>query len=512
MKKSSSSIRNSASLLHIPVRLLLILFLGLTASGCLPELPTDETPIVPPAVTPTKTLPLPTPLATRPAYQPGELVDYTAQIGDTLESLAARFNTTVAEIRTANPIIPLSATTMPTGMPMKIPIYYRPLWGTSYQIIPDSLFINGPAQRDFDSVDFVNQQPGWFKNYTMYMGDRNRRGGEVIDYVTMNYSISPRLLLALVEYQTGALTNPIAPEEDDIYSLGKNDFRKEGLYRQLAWAADVLDNNYYDFRAGKLLSFEHLDGRLERPDPWQNAATVSLQVYFALSLDGEELQRAISGVGIAQTYRDLFGDPWSNVQPHLPGSLEQPAFRLPFEPNMWWAYTGGPHNSWGDETSPLAAIDFAPPSVASGCIASDQWATAVADGVIVRTGIGIAVLDLDGDYDERTGWNLFYLHLETSTIPPVGTRLKAGQHIGRPSCEGGHATGTHIHIARKFNGEWMLAEGVLAFNLEGWVAKNGSKPYEGTMTRSGQTIFACTCSDKYSQLASTAPALTSSQP
>ncbi|MCX7755790.1 MAG: LysM peptidoglycan-binding domain-containing protein, partial [Anaerolineales bacterium] len=102
-----------------------------------------------------------TPLPTRPPYAPGELVEYTAQTGDTLPALAARFNTTEAEIRAANPVIPQYATTMRGGFPMKIPIYYKALWGTPYQILPDSLFVNGPAQVGFDVAAFVNAQPGW---------------------------------------------------------------------------------------------------------------------------------------------------------------------------------------------------------------------------------------------------------------------------------------------------------------------------------------------------------------
>ena len=137
-------------------------------------------------------------------------------------------------------------------------------------------------------------------------------------------------------------------------------------------------------------------------------------------------QRAISSVGIAKTYADLFGDPWNGVEPHIPGSLVQPEFRLPFEPGFAWAFTGGPHNAWGEQDSPLAALDFAPPAVVGGCKPTEEWATAVAAGKIVRTGTGIAVLDLDEDGDERTGWVVFYLHLETGTIPPVGTHLDAG--------------------------------------------------------------------------------------
>ena len=50
-----------------------------------------------------------TPLPTRTNYAPGELVDYTAQTGDTLPALAKRFNTSVDEILQANTQIPRDA-------------------------------------------------------------------------------------------------------------------------------------------------------------------------------------------------------------------------------------------------------------------------------------------------------------------------------------------------------------------------------------------------------------------
>ncbi len=160
--------------------------------------------------------------------------------------------------------------------------------------------------------------------------------------------------------------------------------------------------------------------------------------------------------------------------------------------------TGGPHTAWGTG-EPLAALDFAPPSKTSGCVFSDRWATAVASGVVVRSEVGQVMLDLDGDGDERTGWSVFYMHVATDGRPPLGTKLETGDPIGRPSCEGGSATGTHIHIARKYNGEWIpaagFAGGILAFNLEGWVAYNGTLPYLGTLRRHSQVVTACTCSN-----------------
>jgi hypothetical protein len=71
--------------------------------------------------------------------------------------------------------------------------------------------------------------------------------------------------------------------------------------------------------------------------------------------------------------------------------------------------TGGPHTGWGN-MEPYAAVDFAPPSKTQGCVHSDVWATAVADGVIVRSTTGEVMLDLDGDGDERTGWDVLPAH------------------------------------------------------------------------------------------------------
>lgn len=436
-------------------------------------------------------------LPERPAYAPGELVDYTAQTGDTLPVLAIRFNTTIEEIRAANPIIPDTATTMPPGMPMKIPIYYLPLWGSPYNILPDSHFINGPFQVGFDTEAFVASQPGWLRDHVDYAAGDNRSAAEIIDLVALKFSVSPRLLLALLEYQTNALTQSDPSNQARTYPMGYISRDRQGLYQQLIWAANLLNNGYYGWRMGKLTSIERKDGQLMRFDPWLNAGTVSLQNFFNIILPLNEFDQAISQEGLSNTYQSLFGDPWNGDIPHIPASLEQPPLTLPFEPGYTWAYTGGPHTGWG-VGEPFAALDFAPPAVASGCLPTSEWATAVADGVVARSETGEVVLDLDGDGDERTGWAIFYLHVGTEGRAPLGAQLKAGDPVGYPSCEGGTSTGTHIHIARKYNGEWIPAEGTLAFNLEGWIAHNGSTAYQGTLTQVSRTVTACVCSNQAS--------------
>ena len=443
----------------------------------------------------------PAPTSERPNYVPGELVDYTAQNGDTLPALAARFNTTVEEIREANPIIPADATTMPPGLPMRIPIYYLPLWGTAFQSVPDHAVVNGPAQIGFSTSAFVSSTSGWLKDYRVWAGEKTRTGAEAVDYIAQNYSISPQLLLALLEYQSGALTQPEPPAGK--YMLGFRRVNYEGPYLQLIIAANTLNNGYYNWRSGKLTEIELLDGSLFRPDPWQNAGSVAMQYYFSRLYSGERYYASIEAGGFAHVYQTFFGDPWAELVTILPGSLRQPELHFPFRAGQVWSYTGGPHTGWGTG-EPLSAIDFAPASEKSGCVTagSDQYATAMADGLILRSDIDGTVIDLDKDGDERTGWVLYYLHLATHGRIHLGREVKAGDPVGYPSCEGGRVTGTHVHVARKYNGEWILADGPLAFNLEGWVAHNGSKAYEGTLTRGAAVITACECSDYQSQVIS----------
>ena len=433
--------------------------------------------------------PTPTALPERPQYTPGELVEYIVQTGDTLPALASHFNTTVDRILAENTFIPKDATTLPTGMPMQIPIYYRSFWGSAYQIIPDSHFVNGPLAMDFDTDVFIAQYPGWLNGYQEYAGGKTRSAGGVIDYVAQNFSVSPRLLLALIEFRAGGLSQPELPEEKTTYPLGYQSSDHKGLYLQLVWLANQLNNGYYQWRTGDLIEFDLSDGTTVRPDPWQNAATVSIHMLFNQFYSGEEYQQAIGPIGFAETYRQLFGDPWEKDIPHIPGSLQQPLFTLPFEGGNIWAYTGGPHTGWGNG-APFAALDFAPPSKTGGCFYSLKWVTAIAPGLIIRSGSGVVTLDLDEDGDERTGWVILYLHMSNNERVAAGTHVEMGDPIGHPSCEGGTSTGTHIHVARKYNGEWMVADSVLPFMMEGWIPHNGDAAYLGTLTRFEQTVIA----------------------
>ena len=227
--------------------------------------------------------------------------------------------------------------------------------------------------------------------------------------------------------------------------------------------------------------------------PDSNAGSVGLEYLFAQLYNPTEWAQALNpDFGVMALYQRMFGDPWSRartIKPILPTGLSQPELTLPFEVGKLWSYSSGPHKAWETEGA-LAALDFAPASDQGGCHPSDAWIIAIADGLVVRSQFGAVVLDLDKDGREETGWNILYMHVETRERVPVGTYLRAGDPIGHPSCEGGPANGTHLHIARKYNGEWIAADGPFAFVMDGWTAHAGSKPFEGSLSKAGHVITA----------------------
>jgi murein DD-endopeptidase MepM/ murein hydrolase activator NlpD len=471
-----------------------ILAVACLLSACVPETatvpPTASNPALPSR---SQSVKPPTPLPTRIPLEPGQIMEYHVQSGDTLEAIAAHFHTTVADIRKNNSGLPVKTTTLTPDQVLRVPAYFAPFTGTPFQMLPDSEVVAGPAVPDFDGQTYVNSQPGYLKSYSEYAFDQTLSGWGDVQIVARDFSVNPRLLLALLEYRASALSRSDQSDAVKAFPLQNADYTGNGLALQLSWAAGKLNEGYYGWRTGSLAEIDLADGRVTRPDPWQNPGTVAVQYLLSQWFGQEEFDRAIGPDGFIQTYRNLFGDPFSYSVELIPGDLQQPKMQLPFEPEKTWVFTGGPHSAWGDGP-PWAAIDFAPPAVKHGCQDSPEWVTAVAAGIVARSGPATVVLDLDLDGNENTGWTLLYYHMAEPDRAAQGTIVKAGDRIGHPSCEGGRATGTNLHIVRRYNGEWISAAGPLAFNLSDWIVGPGDSPYQGTLSYYLETVLhACDC-------------------
>jgi murein DD-endopeptidase MepM/ murein hydrolase activator NlpD len=112
---------------------------------------------------------------------------------------------------------------------------------------------------------------------------------------------------------------------------------------------------------------------------------------------------------------------------------------------------------------------------------------------VIYSDHGEVLVDLDGDGREQTGWVVLYMHMADDGRVPAGTYVQTGQAIGHPSCEGGFSTGAHLHIARRYNGEWLSAGGPIPFVLDGWLPVGGNREYAGYLTQYGVVVPACVC-------------------
>lgn len=441
------------------------------------------------------------------AVREAVITEYTVRPGDTLSAIAAANNMAVESLMEVNQIT--DPNLISVGQVIKLPPP-RDQQTPDVPLLTDAALVRGLRGSTFDVAGFAAQQPGFIRTATDRVTTRRADGfgvdkvltaAEVISRVSLEFSVDPRLLLALLEYRAQWLTIPDLPENLRLHPMiseeASGSIDREGLYRQLAWTANELNRGYYGWKyeGWSILEFE--DGPRLRFAPDLNAATVGLQHMLHLENPYANWQRDVSSEGFYRVYERYFGNPLADNTNTLTGIGVQPELTLPFAPGEVWFFTGGAHGGWGSGSA-WAAVDFAPPDDREDgvlCYTSEYFARATAPGLIVRSGDGVVVLDLDGDGNEATGWSILYLHIAAEGRIAEGSRVQTGDPIGRPSCEGGFSTATHMHIARRYNGEWLPAYcqacsadlPLQAFNLGGWsVIGLRNQEYQGYMEKAGE--------------------------
>ncbi|MBI5963447.1 MAG: LysM peptidoglycan-binding domain-containing M23 family metallopeptidase [Chloroflexi bacterium] len=466
-----------------------------------PSIATATPIIIASSAVPNITVTVNTPTPTRtPVYDAAPYL-YYAQSGDMLSAVANRFGVEETEITSDADLT--KTTLIDPGTLLVIPNHITEPTSPNIQIMPDAEIIYSITAVDFDIKEYVQNANGYLSDFKDYLGSTGAIDGDkAIERLAVENSINPRLLLGLLEFEGRWVRGQPVDIFHTEYPMGFNDYRYKGMTVQMVWAINNMSIAYYGWRAGTLTHLQFSDGSTLRIDPRLNAGTVAIQYLFSLTHSQSQWSQIIDpGSGFPAMYEEMFGDPWAradSANPIFPSALNQPTLALPFLPNTKWSLTGGPHNGWGQISADVygvshsvyAAIDFAPAAARAGCDISNAWVTASAPGLVVRSENGAVMVDLDGDGYEQTGWNLLYMHINSQYRVKAGTWLETNDHIGHPSCEGGVSTGTHLHFARKYNGEWVTADGPIPFILSGWRVVAGDKAYEGKLVRGDEVVIA----------------------
>ncbi len=435
-----------------------------------------------PATTPTPNDPI-----TLPTLRT-ESVQYTVQAGDSLARIALHYQVTVDQILQYNQIT--NPNQIEVGLVLLIPAPSFDTTASAFKIIPDSELIYSPSNANFDIGTFVNGFDSYLAFYQEEVDGQTLSGIEVLKRVATEYSINPRILLTVLDYQSGWVTKRNPDESTLTYPMGFYDSYRQGLYSQLSFAANLLNEGYYLWKIEAINVWTLSDNTVIEVDPTINAGTAGVLNLMRYLTTMSTWENATSVNGVYATYNSFFGYPFDYAyEPVIPDDLTQPELQLPFEVGDVWSLTSGPHGGW-DSGSAWAALDFAPPGDALGCNPSVSWVVASAPGEIVYSQNGMVVQDLDGDGVWQTGWSILYMHIGSSERVQVGTMLDAGDKIGHPSCEGGYSTGTHLHIARRYNGEWIAADADLPFVMDGWVSAGYGVEYDGYLAKGDQTVEA----------------------
>jgi hypothetical protein len=419
---------------------------------------------------------------------PPEIFFYYSLPGDTLPALTKRFAVAPQQIVSQGQLPPTGF--IPVGQVLTIPNLFEKTT-PAYALLPDSEIVFGPSTIDFDIQEWIRKENGYLAAYSETVEQDTLSGAEIVHRVALETSINPRILLAVLDFRAGWVSGQPSPARKINFPIGFEVPQYTGLYKELILTARQLTIGYYGWRSGDITQITFTDSSQIRIAPTLNAGSAAIQYLFATLYKPVEWEKALYlPDSFIQFYQSRYGDPWQRavvVEPILPADLQQPVLELPFLPGLNWSFSGGPHIAWGTG-SPRGALDFAPASTTAGCTVSSVWATASAPGLVIRSDNAVVILDLDGDGFEQTGWVLLYLHIAEQDRIPAGTWLETDDYIGHPSCEGGKATGTHVHITRKYHGEWISADGPVPFTMSGWQVTAGDLPFSGTLTKDGLIV------------------------
>ncbi len=297
---------------------------------------------------------------------------------------------------------------------------------------------------------------------------------ELISHVAGETSVSPRLLLALMEQQSGLLSNRKPTKQQWAAPFGT-------LSSKYGFRAQLEDVSQQLFSA----IYQTAPQQLKRTD---NAAIDGEIAQHAMARFMEK-EASVSGKKATQelvtTYQKLFPDVVFSETIDTTNKAAAPMLAPPFELlQLAWPVgqswvSGGAHTTTGSGSYPLSSLDFNDGGY-WGDNLSNKWVTSAAPGTVkVHSSCNVEVI-------HGGGWSTQYYHLQNvqvSTNQNINRDQRLANYASNKSqalCQGGSSTGPHVHFTLKYNGQPYHLSDVY---LSGYKVHPGNTSYDSNCSR-----------------------------
>ena len=372
--------------------------------------------------------------------------------------------------------VPTAPAAAPTVAPTALPAEPRDPLFDPRRLSYDHGF-NGP-----EIQAFLEARGSPLRDVRFQVGSRSQSFTDVLVSLSSLYSLSPRLLLALIDLQSGLVSSSNASPEQLAWALGYrgDGGGRRGLYSQLRWAARELRYAVRDYSTrgdDALPPLAFADGTLQDVSADLPFSRYVLARALAPTVAPGSLGARLDG--LVNSYARLFGDPreppidWpAPAQPFLTRPMEQnfpitsffdhdaPFLRQNGSLFTYWgraetdsafAYDG--HTGWDYGIGPPDKVLAAAPGVVTFAGNSDDGCATPARAVIIDHGNGYRTLS----------WHLASIAVE------AGQQVERGQELGVAG-ESGCAIGAHLHFQVQYLGRDVDPYGWCGAAADPWAA------------------------------------------
>jgi LasA protease len=354
-------------------------------------------------------------------------------------------------------------------------------------LLADGQFVWGPNVGDFDVHAFLSAHESPLVAYA----------DSVVSWAGYA-SVNPQVVLTLLELRHGLVTAiPAGVDRGQIdgwVEEASMDLASAFYDYLYSWGSRLPQGQPMPADA-PVVAFA--DGSMVEVSRQTNAGTYAIVSTLAMASDRATWSQLISptsGGSFAAVFDSFFpdADRLDDTNQINPATLPpDDLFQFPFPLGATWSFNG-PHNwNGGSNPPPFSSMDFSttwphdPPFPYHYTVAA-----AGGTGTILSPNPYYSDQPCWVRIDHGGGWTTSYYHLRNLGAPGSLGSLQPNAGLGTIAeeiCNGGFASGAHVHFSLLYNGAYVDLEGI---KLSGWTVHVGPTPYtSGFIERGGQTLL-----------------------